>query len=159
MAKYEKKKKKKGYGKMLGFCGIVGCVAALLWGAGNFGLGGGLLPWGQAGGGNGSGSGNGGYASQNNQQQNTPPPGQGTNEDPGDNGNGEVAADELIIRVERDMIYHSERQITIDELVPLLESLNYPGAIWELHDDQAIVETYENVIALMRENGIEFIER
>ena len=157
MAKYEKKKKKKGYGKVFGFCVIVGCIAALLWGfGGNFGLGGGLLPWGQAGG-NGNGNGSGGYASQNNQPQETPQPPAG--ETNGENGNGEEDSPELIIRVVRDAIYHDSQQITIDELVPLLEELNYPGAIWELQDYYAIVETYENVLALMREHEIEFIER
>jgi len=130
----------------------------LLWGAGNFGLGGGLLPWGQANGGNGDGSGNGGYAAQDNQPQETPPP-TDTSDTPSESAIGDESAPELIIKVIRDMVYHAEHQITIDELVLLLEELNYPEAVWELHDDQAIVETYEIVIALMRENGIEFIER
>jgi len=147
------KKKKKGYGKVLGFCVIAGCLAALFWGAGYFGLGGGILPWGQSEGGNG----NGGYTEQNNQEE-AQPPGD-TSEAPDAPDNGEEIAPELLIRVARDMVYHGERQITIDELVPLLEELNRPGYVWELHDDQAIVETYDNVKALMRENGIEFIER
>ena len=154
MAKKDKKKKK-GYGKVFGFCVVVGCIAALLWGAGHFGLGGGILPWGQIE----SGNGNGGYTGQTNQPQDEAPPPQETNEAPYEPGNDDESAPELLIRVSRDIIYHGEQQISIDDLVPLLEQLNQPGYVWELHDDQAIVETYENVKTLMRENGIEFIER
>ena len=152
----KEKKKKKGYGKVFGFCVVVGCITALLWGAGNFGIGDGLLPWGQVNSGNGNG--NGGYTGQNDQPQETPPPIE-INEAPGVPVNGEESEPELLIRVVRGLIYHGERQITIDELVPLLEELSRPGYVWELHDEQAIVETYENVKAIMRENGIEFIER
>ena len=148
-----KKKKKKGYGKVVGFCAVVGCIAALLWGAGQFGLGGGLLPWGQVNGGNGSGDG--GYAQQNGQQE-APPVHIEPEED---TAAGEEVPPVLIIRVVRDTVYHGDRQISIDELMPLLEEISQPGDVWELYDDQAIVGTYETVIALMRDSGVEFIER
>ncbi|MCL2403990.1 MAG: hypothetical protein FWC92_00445 [Defluviitaleaceae bacterium] len=155
------KKKKKGYGKVLGFCAIVGCVAALFWGAGYFGFGGGILPWaygdGTNGTSNGNGNNNGAYTAQDNQYQDT------SQVDPDETANipgeDEVLPPVLIIRVTRGEIYHGDRQISIYELVPILEELNQPGYVWELHDDQAIVETYENVIALMRESGVYFTER
>jgi len=158
----KKKKKKKGYYKVAGFCAIVGCVAALLWGAGYFGLGGGGgdgfgLPFTQSSGNNGSGG------QENNQAHTQTPPPQDTQEpqEPQDeNGEGqEDPAPELVIRVVHDAIYHGQQEITLDDLVPLLERLNQPGYVWELHDDRAIVETYETVVAIMRENAIEFVER
>jgi len=153
-----KKKKKNSYGKAVGFCVIVGCVAALLWGAGNFGLGGGILPWGQSNGGNGDGNGNGGYAQQNNQPQDETPPQENENEEPGDEGEGDEAAPVLVIRVVRDTVYHGENQISIDELTPILEQINQPGDIWELHNVQAIAETFNQVEEIMRDVGVNFAE-
>ena len=162
-----KKKKKGNYGKVLGFCGVVACAALLFaWlGGSGFGFGGGGgfgLPFGGSGNnGNGGGYGdgtNGGYTSYPPSDY-TPP--NGTNGG-GENGeSGENGADEdveLVIRVVNNRIYHGENEITLDELVPLLEELNQPGAIWELRDEQAIMETYELVRAIMHENEILFAE-
>ena len=153
------KKKKKGYGrKFVGTCVVVGCIAALLWGAGNFGLGGGLLPWGQGEGFSIIGSGDGSAPAQNQPQNETSGAGN-ANDAPDETGDVEETAPVLLIRVARDRIYHGEDEIDIDGLMQILDELNQPGYVWELYDDQAIAGTYDNVKAIMLENGIEFIER
>ena len=158
----EKKKKKKGhYGKVLGFCAVVGCAAfllSMLGGGGGFGFG---LPWaGGNGNGNGNGSNGGGYEA-NGYQPSTDY--ETTNGENGyaydENGNGAPVEPVLIIRVVGNDIYHGYEPITLDDLVPLLEEINQPGYVWELRDVQAIMETYDNVKVLMEENGISFTER
>ena len=155
-----KKKKKGSYGKVLGFCVIVGCVAALLFGAGHFGLGGGFLPCGQGDGGI-RGDRIGGIPVQYLPPETPAPASQEANDTPGQPGEGEdgYQVPELSIRITRDRIYHDGQEIDMDGLLQTLEALNQPGDIWEVHDDQAIVQVYDDVIALLRENGIEFIER
>jgi len=161
--KKEKKKKKKGsYGKVFGFCAVVACVATLFgWlGGGGFGFGGGGgfgLPFGSGGNGGSSGDGNGGsgYVNENGTYNNEAE--NNDNETSGGEVSGDGASQETVlleIRVSGNSIYHGDQEIAIDELVPLFEELNQPGSTWELHDDQDIMETFENVRALMRENGI-----
>ncbi|MCL2362618.1 MAG: hypothetical protein FWC73_12505 [Defluviitaleaceae bacterium] len=160
MAK-EKKKKKGSYGKVLGYCVAVGCVAALLaiFGGGlGFGGGGFGLPFGGGSGGSNGGNGT-GYTNDSIIQNDDP-------EESDDTNNHEISEDGafeesaiLTIRVVNNRIYHGEDEITIDELVQLFDDLNYPDATWELRDEQAIMETFENVQALMRENGISYVVR
>ena len=154
---YKKKKKRSYGGKIVGTCVVAGCIVALLWGAGHFGLDGGLLPWGQEDGGI-LGGRNGGVSAQNQSPGDATPAGNDSDvpEEPDEN---DESAPDLIIRVVRDRIYHGEQEIDIDRLMQILDELNQPGYEWELHDDQAIVETYDNVRAIMLENGIEFVER
>ena len=150
----KEKKKKSSYGKVLGFCIIVGCLAAFLaWlTGGGFGFGGIGLPFGLGGNGNGNG---GGYATDNGA-----PPQDDQNYSAYEPGGYDTPEEpELLIRVVQNTIYHGEREITIDDLVPLFEELNQPGLIWELRDEQAILETYENVKAILLENEIVFTER
>jgi len=156
----QKKKKKGSYGKVVGFCVAVGCVATLLAIlGGGFGLGGGGfgLPFG----GNGSGSNNG--TTNNNGYANEP-----TNNDESqeDSYDYEISEDsvfeepiELVIVVAYNRIYHNQQEVTLDELVLLLNDLNDPNFTWELIDEQAILETLENVQALMRENDIAYVLR
>jgi len=166
--KVKKKKKKGAYGKVLGFCVLAGCVAALLgWlGSGGFGFGGGSgfgLPWGQQGEGNGSGGdGNAGsgYVQQNNENNDEETNNEASGYDPYQNGGG--VADEginLTIRVSGNTIYHGEDEVSSYALIRLFEGINQPGFVWELVDDQAILETLENVRMLMRENGVDFTDR
>jgi len=171
MANEGKKKKKGSYGKVLGYCVAVSCVAALLAVlGGGFGLGGGGfgLPWGS---GNGSGNANGngtngsGYTNETTTQTNDPDETDASG-DYYDNNDHEISENgafdepvELLIRVVNDRIYHIEREVTLEELVSLFEGLNSPDATWELRDEQAIMETFENVQALMRENGVVYVVR
>jgi len=163
--KKEKKKKKKGaYGKVLGFCVLVGCVAGFLamFGGDGFGFGGGGFGLGGSGNGNGNepanGTNGGGYVSQNNTPDND------TEENPGyENGNegnniGEEPV-ELVIRVVGNSIYHGERELTTTELTQLFDDVNQPGFTWELHDEQAIMETFELVQMIMRENEVAYTIR
>ena len=145
-----KEKKKKGsYGKVLGFCVIVGCVAAFLaWFGGDFGW-----PFGLGDSGSGSNGNGSGYTAENDYpavQDNGPSAG---------NDTGDTYTEpELLIRIAGNTIYHGEQEITIGELAQILDELNQPGFVWELRDEQAIMETYENVKALLVENDIGFTE-
>ena len=158
------KKKKGNYGKVLGFCAVVACAAALLGWLG--GVGGGFgLPFGGGGNGGGNGDGNGanggGYSVQD---EVTPGDNQDATADTQDE-EGDISTPPveeppvLLIRVVNDRIYHGDVEITIDELVGILEALNQPDYVWELRDEQAIMETYENVRVLMLETGIMITER
>ena len=149
------KKKKRGYGrKFVGTCIVVGCIAAILWGIGEFGFGGGgLLPWGQ-------GDGSAVVGQNENGQPASGAPANGNADEIayGEPTDADDSAPVLVIRVVRDRVYHGEQEIDMDGLMTALDLYNQPGYVWELHDDQAIVETYDNVRAVMLENGIEFVE-
>jgi len=158
-----KEKKKKGsYGKVLGFCTVVACLAALLgWGFGGdgFGLGGGGFGFGGSNGNGGNDNSNGGsYAEYNtdyNPYQNEP------YDDTDGSGytNGMHTEVVRVIRVVRDSIYHGEQEITIGELEQILDELGGQNHEWELVDEQAISETYDNVLALMLGRGIDPVFR
>ena len=163
MAK-EKKKKKGNYGKVLGFCVVVGCAAALLaWimGDGGFGFGDGFGGIGGSGpGGNGNGS-NGTV-----QEGQYDPPADTTATETSDDDDRTIQEIEfvaeplvLIIRVVNNLIYHGDNEVTLDDLAILFNEVSHQDLMWELRDEQAIMETYENVIALMQEHGIAFTER
>ena len=155
MAK-DKKKKKGSYGKVLGFCIIVGCVAVLFnWlGGAGFGIGGDFgLPFGLGSDGNGSNSS--GYAAENDNNL-TQDVGTTSSEEPDDDD--AAIEPELLIRVVYNRIYHGELEITIEEFTQLLEDINQADLVWELRDEHAIMETYENVRTLMQDNGIVFTE-
>jgi len=153
-----KEKKKKGnYGKVLGFCTAVACIAALLgWGIGGdgFGLGGGGLGFGGGGNGNGGNGTNGGYVSQNEDQ---PPYSNEAGEGPiNENGYTNGATEAVrIIRVVRDDIFHGDNLVTLGELEYILDELHSPYYGWELVDEQAISEVYDSVLSLMLERGID----
>ena len=168
----EKKKKKSHYGKVLGFCAVVVCAAALLAifgdGIGFGGGGGGLFPGRGPGGsnGDGNGDGNGGDGSGYVQTYNEPPQdnnGNGTGENGNGNGNGaENGVPDmpvLTITVRVDSIYHGDEPVDIDDLEDLLLALHQPGFEWELLDDNAIYGTIQNVRTIMNNNGIDFVER
>jgi len=163
MAEEKKKKKKGNYGKVAGYCVVVGCAAALLaWlvGDGGFGFGEGF---GGLGGGQGQNGANGGYNAYQEQAYN-PDVVAGEQHEPEDEHINDPNIPEpelpvLIIRVVNNNIYHGDDPISTDDLVRLFEDINQPGFVWELRDEQAIMETYENVKVLMNENGIVFTER
>jgi len=169
MEEKKKKKKKGAYGKVLGFCVLVGCIAtALAWlGSGSLGFGGngnfGLPFLGQQDS-NDNGDNNGGeyYAPPEDNDTNNTDDTNGNDDDNGTNDNGDTVVDEpveLVIRVVGNAIYHGENEITAEELVRLFNDVNQPGFTWELRDEQAIMETFENVRVLMRENGIYYTVR
>jgi len=152
------KKKKGNYGKVLGFCAVVACVAALLgwgFGGGGFGLGDGGFGSGgndTSNGANGTGS---GYEDQN---EDPPSYSNGADEETDDqNGytNGVTLEVVRVIRVVRDDIFHGDSLITLGELEYILDELHLIYDDWELVDEQAISEVYDSVLALMLERGID----
>ena len=166
----EEKKKKKSYGKVIGFCVVVAIIASLFgWGFG----GGGGWPW--ARGNNGRGDGryetSGNYDNGDGYQTDNGYVGDGA-----DNGNADdyytqpdengltdapEPPPELVIRVSEGLIFHgdSEDDITLARLEELLLELNQPGDIWELRDEQSVVEVFANVRALLAELGIDYLIR
>ena len=160
MAKKEKKKKG-NYGKVLGFCAVVACLAALLgWGFGGngFGLGtGGFGPFGGSGDGNGGDNDTGsGYTEYTENQTANEDPNANPDEADYQNGDTNGAAIEVVrtIRVVRDDIFHGQQQVTIGELEYILDELYSPNEEWEIVDEQAISEVFDAVLALMIERGI-----
>jgi len=154
----EKKKKKGSYGKVLGTCVVGGCIVALLaLFGGNFDIG---WPLGGGGGGNGNGGQTNGGNGYTNQDTYHDPTYTNDEEAPGyddQNQNGQNDGEvELVIRVVGNTIYHVDTEVELNDLVGLLERYNRPGARWELHDEQAIMETFELVEMLMRENMINY---
>jgi len=158
----EKKKKKKGpYGKVLGFCILAGCVAALLGAFGSGGLGSGLWPFGDSGSGNNSDSGTNGassteeYTPENNAAD-TPQENEASDNaavyEP--EAPEEPAAAGLVIRVYRDTIFHGDEEIDIEGLEQIIEELNYDGADWELVEEQSLEYTRNLVLATMEAAGI-----
>jgi len=147
----EKKKKKGAYGKVLGFCIIVGGIAALL---GWLGVGGGLGLFGGNGNGdnvNGTsnGAGAGDYAPYEQDADYEEPP-----ED--DVGNDFVYEEPHLftIRVVYDRIYHGDEPISLEQLEEIIDETDHPGAEWELVDERAYVGYLDLVRALMESRGI-----
>ena len=172
ITKPKKKKSNSAYYKVAAACVAVVCILgalAFLFGDGGFGLGDGFGGIG----GRGGDSNNGGshYAGQNDvngeetTSTETDTAGQETEDneyDPEQDPEDDTTVVEppvLVIRVVSNTIYHGEQEVTIDELVQIFDEINQPGLTWELRDEQAIMETFANVRALMNEHGILFTER
>jgi len=158
MAQRQDKKKNKHYGKIACGCALLVLAGGLFFDFGGFGSGLGLPTFNQ--GDNGDNGDSNGYDAPppyDNEPLINPTPTPEVTPDPPPYTGLETPL--LEIRVTGSTIMHGDEEITLDELRELLESVSHRDYTWELHDDRAIVASYNEVRDLFTSLSIAVRER